>query len=133
MIGICRDTTERKREEEARAQLAGQLETLAEVSDRLAVALAPNEALEQLAVHVVPAFADYCLAYIADDGSIQPLGFAHADPAKTPLVAALARASRASIRDLSGCGMVIRRAPRSSSTTRDSMPRPGPPFALGMT
>ncbi len=109
MIGICRDTTERKRKEEARAQLAGQLETLAEVSDRLAVALAPNEALEQLAVHVVPAFADYCLAYIADEGSIQPLGFAHADPAKTPLVAALARASRASIEDHSGCGMVIRR------------------------
>ena len=109
MIGICRDTTERKRKEEARAQLAGQLETLAEVSDRLAVALAPNEALEQLAVHVVPAFADYCIAYIADEGSIRPLGFAHADPAKTPLVAALARASRASIEDHSGCGMVIRR------------------------
>jgi PAS domain S-box-containing protein len=128
MIGICRDTTERKRKEEARAQLAGQLETLAEVSDRLAVALAPNEALEQLAVHVVPAFADYCLAYTADEGSIQPLGFAHADPEKTPLVAALARASRASIADDSGCGMVIRRG-EPYLATQASVPvgvAPGP-------
>ena len=128
MIGICRDTTERQRKEEARAQLAGQLETLAEVSDRLAVALAPNEALEQLAVHVVPAFADYCLAYAAADGSIRPVGFAHADPARTPLVEALARASRASVEDDSGCGMVIRRG-QPYVATQVSVPvgwAPGP-------
>jgi PAS domain S-box-containing protein len=126
MIGICRDTTERKRKDDARAQLAGQLETLAEVSDRLAVALAPHEALQQLASHVVPAFADYCLAYTADEESIRPLGFAHRDPAKTPLVAALAGASHVSVEDHWGCGMVIHRGEPHLETEVSMLPAEAP-------
>jgi len=109
MVGVCRDTTERRRAEEARALLVGQLETLAKVSDEIAGTLDPNEALRQLASRVVPTFADYCVTYVADEGSIHPLGCAHRDPAKSALVAALAHASPVSVEDRWGPGMVIRR------------------------
>jgi PAS domain S-box-containing protein len=72
MVGVCRDTTERRRAEESKALLAGQLETLAKVSDQIAAALDPSAALQQLAARVVPTFADYCVTYIADERSIRP-------------------------------------------------------------
>jgi PAS domain S-box-containing protein len=108
MVGVCRDTTERRQAEEARALLAGQLETLARVSDEIAGALDPSEALQQLAARVVPTFADYCITYIADEASIRPLGCAHRDPTKNALVSELAHARPLSLEDQWGPGRVIR-------------------------
>jgi PAS domain S-box-containing protein len=78
--------------ETARAQL----ETLATVSDQIAVSLDPDDALRQLARRVVPAFADYCITYAAADDGLRPLGFAHRDSAREPLVERLAREFRVS-------------------------------------
>lgn len=86
----------------------GRLESLARVSDRIATALDPQQALRALAEHVVPAFADFCITYAADERAIHHLGFAHRDPAKTALVEALARAGQVSIEDPWGPGQVVR-------------------------
>jgi|RhiMethySRZTD1v2_1073278.scaffolds.fasta_scaffold01619_12 PAS domain S-box-containing protein len=97
--------------EEARvvAEIArGQLEVVARVTDQIAVSLDPDEALRQLAARVVPAFADYCVTYAADERGIRPLGCAHRDPAKRPFVEALAHSLPVSIDDQAGPGMVIR-------------------------
>ena len=86
-----------------------QLEVLARVSDEIAVALDPDEALRQLATRVVPAFADYCITFAADGPAIRPVGFAHRDPAKMSSVGALAHGVPVSLDDREGPGMVIRR------------------------
>jgi PAS domain S-box-containing protein len=86
----------------------GQLEALTKVSDQVAVALDPDEALQQLAARVVPAFADYCVTYAAVDGVIRPHGFAHCNPTKAPLVEALALGVPVSVQDREGPGMVVR-------------------------
>jgi PAS domain S-box-containing protein len=108
MIGICRDVTEHREAEEARALLAGQLEALAQITGQIAIAFDPDEALQQLASSIVPTFADYCITYIANDQAIQPLGFAHRDAAKSALVAALTGSGRVTVEDQWGPGMVIR-------------------------
>ena len=109
MLGVCRDTTRRRHAEESKAKLASQLETLAKVSDQIALALDPSEALQQLAARVVPTFADYCVTYIADDKSIHALGCAHRDPEKNALVTALANSRVLSRADQWGPGWVIGR------------------------
>lgn len=76
-----------------------QLESLATVSDQLAVSLDPDDALRQLAARVVPAFSDYCITYAAADERLRPVGFAHRDPARVPLVEALARELRVSVEE----------------------------------
>ena len=86
----------------------GRLESLARVSDRIATALDPQQALRALAEHVVPAFADCCITYAADERAIHHLGFAHRDSAKTVLVEALAHAGPVSIEDPWGPGQVVR-------------------------
>ena len=86
----------------------GQVEALASVSNQVAVSLDPDEALRQLARRVVPAFADYCVTYAADDRGIRPLGCAHRDPLKIPLVEALAHGLPITAADAIGPGMVIR-------------------------
>jgi len=102
MVGICRDVTERKRAEEVS-------DVLGDVNRILATTLDPDEALQQLAGRVVPTFADYCVTYGADEGLIQPLGFAHRDPARKALVEALAHGVPVSAEDRHGPGMVIGR------------------------
>jgi PAS domain S-box-containing protein len=86
----------------------GQLEALATVSDQIAVSLDPDEALRELAARVVPAFADYCVTYAAGERVIRPLGCAHRDRERVPLVEALVNGDRVSIDDREGPGMVIR-------------------------
>lgn len=93
---------------EAAEHARGRLEALARVSDGIATALDPAEALRALAEHVVPAFADFCITYAMEGRSIRHFGFAHRDPAKTPLVEALARSDHVSIDDPWGPGLVVR-------------------------
>jgi PAS domain S-box-containing protein len=102
MVGICRDVTEARRTEEATTFLA-------EMSRILAVSLDPNDALRQLASLVVPSFADYCVTYAVDQDEIEPLGFAHCDPAKVALTERLARRVPVSKEDERGPGQVIQR------------------------
>jgi PAS domain S-box-containing protein len=92
-----------RRADEARsvAETArGHLETLARVGDQIAISLDPHEGLRQLAACVVPAFADYCLAYGTDAHAVHVLGLAHRDPGRVPLLEALARDARASVDDI---------------------------------
>lgn len=93
---------------EAAEDARGRLEALARVSDGIATALDPAEALRALAEHVVPAFADFCITYAAQGLAIRHFGFAHRDPAKTFLVEALAKSGRVSINDPYGPGQVVR-------------------------
>ena len=86
----------------------GHLETLARVGDEIASSLDPHEGLRRLAACVVPAFADYCLAYGADAHAVHVLGLAHRDPEKVTLLEALAREVRVSVDDPDGPGRVIR-------------------------
>ncbi|HEX7081457.1 MAG TPA: ATP-binding protein [Gammaproteobacteria bacterium] len=103
MVGVCRDVTQRKRADEANALLA-------DVSRVLATTLDPDEGLEQLAVRVVPNFADYCITYAVDDKrSIRTLGAAHCNPKQSALVESFARDVPVSIEDRTGPGAAIRR------------------------
>jgi GAF domain-containing protein len=86
----------------------GHVEALASVSNQVAVSLDPDEALGQLAVRVVPAFADYCVTYAADERGIRPLGYAHRDPTKVSLVESLAHGLPVTVDDAVEPGMVIR-------------------------
>jgi signal transduction histidine kinase len=100
-----------RRADEARsvAETArGHLETLARVGDQIAISLDPHEGLRQLAACVVPAFADYCLAFGADAQGVHVLGLAHRDPGQVTRLEALARDVRVSVDDPDGPGMVIR-------------------------
>lgn len=85
-----------------------QIETLAEISAELAVALDPLTALQQLAARLVPALADCCITYGFDGKTISRLGLAHRDPAKLGLVAALRDSGAPTLEDHSGAGAVIR-------------------------
>jgi signal transduction histidine kinase len=93
---------------EAAERAQNWLESLARLRDRIATSLDVEEGLRVLAEYAVPAFADFCITYAADERSIYHLGFAHRDPAKTALVEALAHAGPVSIDDPFGPGQVIR-------------------------
>jgi PAS domain S-box-containing protein len=74
--GIMIDITQRKRQEEAQQYLS-------EVSKVLASSLDYQTTLNQLAHQMVPQLADWCVVQILEeDGSIQPVATAHANPEK---------------------------------------------------
>jgi len=99
-----------------------QLEALSSVSNQIAFALDPDEALRQLAACAVPAFADYCVTYAVDEGVVRPLGFAHRDPGKVPLLALRIHSDRVSVDDPKGPGMVIRLGEPHMQTDRMVVP-----------
>jgi PAS domain S-box-containing protein len=68
---------------EEQAQLAEDRRLIAEASELLGSSLDYEATLAHVAQLVVPTFADWCsIDMVADDGSIQRLATAHADPAK---------------------------------------------------
>jgi PAS domain S-box-containing protein len=75
-VGTCIDVEEQKRAEDRQRFLRQASKTLAESLDfRLT--------LERIAKLAVPAFADYCAVHLAvQDGSIESVAVAHADPEK---------------------------------------------------
>jgi PAS domain S-box-containing protein len=80
MVGICRDVTDHKRAEDARAFLA-------DASRILATTLAPDTIVEHLTHLVVPSLADWCIVQVADlDGRLQPVQIAHRERARRVLM-----------------------------------------------
>lgn len=84
------------------------LQILTEVSDALVSSLDPEQALRQLAEHLVAKVADYCITYSYDGNGIRRLGLAHRVDDKRELVQALEEAGRPHLNDLAGAGAVIR-------------------------
>ncbi len=82
---IVRDTTERKRAEQA-------AHFLAEVSEVLASSLDYETTLASIARLAVPRMADWCAVHVKrEDGTIQQLVLTHVDPAKVELARELHR------------------------------------------
>lgn len=84
------------------------LQILTEVSDALVSSLDPEQALRQLAQHLVAKVADYCVTYSYDGSGIRRLGLAHRVDEKRELVHALEEAGRPHLNDIAGAGAVIR-------------------------
>ncbi|HEX6038182.1 ATP-binding protein [Longimicrobium sp.] len=105
LLVSLRDVTDRReaeaqrlraeREEAARGEaetLARRAAFLSEVSVALGASLDPRHALERLARLAVPELADWCVIDLRrDDGSLERIAAAHADPSKQPLASRLAR------------------------------------------
>lgn len=98
-IGMVEDITARKRAEAERQELLAReqaarrrLALLAQVSKRLAASLDYEASLAEVARLAVPAFADACIVdMVAEDGTLQRLAEAHADPAEEALLRELRR------------------------------------------
>jgi PAS domain S-box-containing protein len=85
MVGICRDVTDRKRAEEARAFIA-------DASRVLATTLTPETIVSNLSRLVVPSLADWCIVQVADaDGHLHPVEITHQDTRQTALMSELFR------------------------------------------
>ncbi|HEX6912130.1 MAG TPA: ATP-binding protein [Longimicrobium sp.] len=105
LLVSLRDVTDRReaealrlraeREEAARAEAetaARRAAFLSEVSAALSTSLDPRTTLERLARLAVPELADWCVIDLRrDDGTLERIAAAHADPGKQPLAARLAR------------------------------------------
>ncbi len=102
MTGICMDVTERKRAEES-------LRALAEAGTTLATALDYETALRQVAETVVPEWGDWCVVDVLhDDGALETVTVAHADPAKVEHARRLRREYPSRLDAPTGVGYVVR-------------------------
>ena len=85
MVGICRDVTERKRAEEARAFIAN-------ASRVLAKTLAPETIISDLTHLIVPSFADWCIVQVTDaEGQLHPVEITHQHDRQTRVMSELFR------------------------------------------
>jgi signal transduction histidine kinase len=105
LLVSLRDVTDRReaeaqrlraeREEAARAEAetaARRAAFLSEVSAALSTSLDPRTTLERLARLAVPELADWCVIDLRrEDGRLERIAAAHAEPARQPLAARLAR------------------------------------------
>jgi signal transduction histidine kinase len=105
LLVALRDVTDRReaeaqrlraeREEAARAEAetaARRAAFLSEVSVALSTSLDPRQTLERLARLAVPELADWCVIDLRrEDGTLERVAAAHADPSRQPLAARLAR------------------------------------------
>ena len=84
LIGLTYDVTERRRRDEATALLA-------QASESLGQSLDPFRTLRGIARLAVPGRADWCAVHVLrDDGHIDTVAVAHADPARGPVARAVA-------------------------------------------
>lgn len=85
MIGVCVETTQRKRTEH-------DLRFLAEASQSLSTLVDFASTLQRIASLAVPHFADWCSVCLPDEtGRLQQLAVAHVDPVKVRLAEAARR------------------------------------------
>ncbi|MEO8625228.1 MAG: ATP-binding protein [Candidatus Limnocylindrales bacterium] len=100
-------TTFRDITEERWASKAGQF--MADVTSAMAGTLEIVEAARRLADLAVPQLADYCTVdLLQPDGSVESIAFAHADPARLPLIEEARSRQNVTTDDSSGAGKVIR-------------------------
>ncbi|HEV2819628.1 MAG TPA: SpoIIE family protein phosphatase [Solirubrobacteraceae bacterium] len=101
-VGVFEDVTER-------ARLADQFALLAEAGDALSASLDPETVVDTVARLLVPRVADYwALDVLRDDGSLQRVGSAHAEPGKERLAFEIAHAHPLETRIAEGRGAVLR-------------------------
>ncbi|MCP9490267.1 MAG: SpoIIE family protein phosphatase [Solirubrobacteraceae bacterium MAG38_C4-C5] len=101
-VAMIEDVTER-------ARLADQLALLAEAGDALSASLDPDTVVDTVARLLVPRVADYwALDLLRDDGSLQRVGSAHAEPGKEHLAFEIASAHPLEVRIPEGRGAVLR-------------------------
>jgi len=99
---VMEDVTER-------ARLADQLALLAEAGDALSASLDPDTVVDTVARLLVPRVADYwALDLLRDDGSLQRVGAAHAEPGKEHLAFEIASTHPLETRISEGRGAVLR-------------------------
>ncbi len=101
-VTVFEDVTER-------ARLADQLALLAEAGDALSASLDPDTVVDTVARLLVPRVADYwALDLLRDDGSLERVGSAHAEPGKEDLAFEIANAHPLETRITEGRGAVLR-------------------------
>lgn len=101
-VAVLEDVTER-------ARLADQLELLAEAGDALSASLDPDTVVDTVARLLVPRVADYwALDLLRDDGSLERVGSAHAEPGKERLAFEIAHAHPVETRTSEGRVAVLR-------------------------
>ena len=85
---LCRARIHRTGPSSAEAA-AEKLRMVVSVSEDLSSTLDVEDAVARLALHLVPALADWCLVTLVDEhGHLRDLGCHHVDPAKLALVRA---------------------------------------------
>ncbi|MDQ3036080.1 MAG: GAF domain-containing protein [Myxococcota bacterium] len=85
LVGVARDVTERKRQQDDQ-------QFLGEASSLLASSIEYEATLATVAQLAVPRFADWCAVdVLAEDGEIRRLAVTHVDPEKVELAHALAK------------------------------------------
>ena len=109
MAGVCMAIDRRKRAELERSALQSRAEFLAEASALLSSSLDYVTTLQNVAALAVPRISDWCAVYMRrDDGSIEELAAAHADPLRLARARALRERFPISARDPHGAAAVIR-------------------------
>jgi PAS domain S-box-containing protein len=102
VINVIEDLTEVKR-----AELAQRL--LAEAGQALAASLDYEQTLQRVAQLAVPGLADWCgVAMVGDDGVLEQVAVAHADPDKVELAREFGRRYPARLSNPSGAPEVVR-------------------------
>jgi PAS domain S-box-containing protein len=109
MAGICMDITRRKLAELERAELASRAGFLADVSTALVRSLDYTTTLRAVAHLAVPRIADWCSVHLRrDDGTIEDLATAHAEPERLEWIRAHPELFRVHPTDRFGVGLALR-------------------------
>lgn len=116
VVNVIEDVTEVKR-----AELTQRL--LAEASRALSASLDSSATLQRVAEMTVPRFADWCsVAIPGDDGVLEQVAVAHADPTKVDLARDLQERNPRMFEDL-GIAAVIRGRTAHMAAVPDELPR----------
>ncbi len=83
---VFRDVIERRKAELFEANVKEQYRFFAEASQKLSSSLDYEQTLQHVARLAVPAFADYCIVDLLDEGRIHSVAHAHSDPLKDALL-----------------------------------------------
>lgn len=104
----CAQALDRARALDRATAATEKLAFLARASSELGRSLDHRETLARLTRLVVPRLADWCAVQVVEDGELQTLAVAHADPAKVAMAAALQERYPPSLDAPTGVANVIR-------------------------
>jgi PAS domain S-box-containing protein len=83
---VFRDVIKRRQAERFEAGVRERYQFFANASQELSSSLDYEQTLQSVAHLAVPAFADYCIVDLLDDGGVRPVAHAHIDPVKDALL-----------------------------------------------